>query len=645
MRPFFLLLALVLICFLTFLFSVLLSAITQYPYAYLLFLGILVIFLFLKFVSPYSLQDKLSVSEIKLKFLIQDVFKSYFIILGLSLSLISLLLHSYFDFRSATLTTDISTLTYLASVIVLGIGFWRIDRGHQIKRDYSLGNKEKFLFFILVAFVAILRFYKLDSIGHLPEDTLWMEHAFLILERTVKSPFLFVGDLSTNMPAYPVALFYLLNNSIDFATRVPAVIYNLLFLISLFFLCIETFGKKVAFWALAIATFSIWDIHNGRLAWHNLSTNAFLITASLLFFVRSLKYKSYTSLFLCGFMLGLAFNLLYIPALMIGVIGLFILNLFFKLCEKRSIKNLKPIFNYISIILVILFVTIAPTLVKIYKYPDQSLYRHEQFLVHNINEARVRTNSLSYYIEQFNVVNSNFGFNVIHYGSDGPWGPALNPAIIFFFILGLAYSLTRFRSPSFFLSITTWVFMYIPVVILFMTMSVWRLINFAPVVFLFTAIGIVIFIELVIRTIPIFNRNLFEKLVTIGIVLLIGWYIKDEYQQYFYFRTVEGWNHVFQICKSAENQIKELSINFLWVPDDECGRTLYYVFKNKIPVTYYKSIQEPIATVPKTVVLERQKFPSETKILGAQANTRLFLKEEIQDDKSFEKIRLYYLNQ
>ncbi|PJE69226.1 hypothetical protein COU96_00855 [Candidatus Shapirobacteria bacterium CG10_big_fil_rev_8_21_14_0_10_38_14] len=556
-----------------------------------------------------------------------------FLFLGIIFNLISLYFHYFFDFSMPTVQADIATSSYVVSLVFLGVSFYILQvKNEKLKTDFN--SRDKILLATIIGLGLLIRIYKLDSVGHLPEDNLWMNQAFRVINRTVRSPFLFIGDLPTNLPVYPVAFFYLIFKNIDYAVRLPSILYDGLFLLSLFFLVYETLGKKIAFWSLFLASFSIWGIHNSRLAWHNLSTNPLLITASLLFLVRILKYTKTTDFYWCAFFLGMAFNLLYIPALIIPVVFLFLLIYLF--------PRIKLFSYHLFIISFISFFVISPTLVKLYKYP-QTLSRHEGFFSENLNRASKRAGPLSYYFEQFSLVIKEFGYSKNHYSSDGPWGPALNPLMVLLYHFGLVFCLLQLTLPSFRLFFLSWIVMFIPVVILYITGSVWRLINFAPSVFIFSAVGIGALTGYAEKILPQSLKKIGVNFIGVFLIILFSIYFKQEYKQFFYTRTVERQNHIFQLCKNVEKKLGQLYYTEIWVSNDWCGQTLKTVLSSKADVNlYYRLSDIPLdfSTSKKIIIKTVSKTNPRSLVLGAQDLG--MLKDQVTDEKTEDYIEIYY---
>ena len=92
-----------------------------------------------------------------------------FILLGILFNLTSFCLHLKYDFSLPTSQTDLATLSYLFSLIFLTVGAWLSGRKEKTRKG-GLKRKERFILVALVVVAVLIRFYKLNSIGHLPED-------------------------------------------------------------------------------------------------------------------------------------------------------------------------------------------------------------------------------------------------------------------------------------------------------------------------------------------------------------------------------------------------------------------------------------------------------------------------------------------
>jgi len=475
-----------------------------------------------------------------------------------------------------------------------------------------------------------------------------MNHAYEIHARNVRSPFLFVGDLSTNMPAYPVALLYRIIPNTDIATRIPSVIYAIIFLIWLFFLATELFGKKAGFFTLYLAVFSIWNIHNSRLAWHNLSTNEPLVAGSLLYLVRYLKYRHIRDVFFLACIVGTAVNLLYIPALLLPVSALcFIVYALLAMRGLNISKIIQHGRSFLvtgSVFFVFFLILTAPTFVKLSKY-SHSLSRHRGFTKENADKSLTSGMPIAYYANQFLVSISYFRTYPDNYRSDGPWGPAMNPSVVFLYYSGLAYLLTSFSMTSFVL-LVAWGIMFVPVVLLYITGSVWRFIDFSPFVYLFSGLTCVLFLQFITHVTPLaFSRRRYLFFVFV-IMCFISVPTLIEFRSYYYLRTNEGQNHVFQLCKKAEQKLYTEKFTQLVVGDDWCGRVLRTVFSYRSTVV---SLVHSISndSYPKGTIVVRllsntdSLEPINGKILGVGSDRRDIL---VTDDMAVESIGLEFLD-
>jgi len=247
----------------------------------------------------------------------RKIFGLFFGSCALILNLYSFYLHSAIDFTTPTTQASIATLTWILSIIFFGVSIFILFPSKKTKngKDESLSLIEKILLVGILISGLILRIYKLNHLGIQLDEWYWLTNAKGILDGVIRSPFGFIGDQPSNMPAYTVAFFLAIFKNSYLAVRIPGVLYSLLNIILVFAFLKEAFNKKVALLAVFLISFSIWDIHMSQWGWNNVNLNPFLISGTLFFLYKGIKNVSFKHIFFCGIFLGVSLNLLYIAAL------------------------------------------------------------------------------------------------------------------------------------------------------------------------------------------------------------------------------------------------------------------------------------------------------------------------------------------
>ena len=441
-------------------------------------------------------------------------------IVSLLLNLGSLYFFLYTDYLNNDVFGRISTVLWIVSIIVWGGSIFSYREKTKAKnRDIPFNLKEKLLFIGILLFALAIRLYKIDHLGTFLDDWYWLNHARQILNGQINTPFGFIGDQPSNLPAFFVAFFYSIFNHTYLATRLTGITFSLINLILVFFLAKEFFNKKVAFFSAILITISIWDIYVSKVPWINTTINPMLITGSILFLYRALKYFSPKDTFWAGIFIGISLNLIYLAA--INALLLFAFSVIKLLMSRKKSLLIWAILlvSYSS------FLVSSPTFAKIINYRDASLGRHQIFINKNIGHSK-QEGGIRYYAKQLSITLNSFTTGTLNYQKNTfpYWGVTIEPLLQGLLVLGLAYILINIKKEQNQLLLSSFIFMFIPLVVLERGISEWREYGFFSHIYLFAALGIYFLGMLVIKALRPGKKTVWTIVSSsLLIIYLLGW--------------------------------------------------------------------------------------------------------------------------
>jgi hypothetical protein len=198
---------------------------------------------------------------------------------------------------------------------------------------------------------------------------------------------------------------------------------------------------------------------------------------------------------LCGFFLGIAVNLLYVSMLMVipilGTIPLLMIGRGLFISEPKRIQYSRmTLLRMLGIVALALFITMSPTIAKVRKYPSQSIQRHKSFVAENLKVSENSASGLLFYGEQFVLAVRDFTPDLSKERITGLWGLTISYTTYFTMIIGFLYILIKKMNRQGIFVILSFLVMFVPVVILNRTTSVWREYAFLPTVHTLSAYGI-----------------------------------------------------------------------------------------------------------------------------------------------------------
>lgn len=513
---------------------------------------------------------------------------------GMVLNIYSIYLHLTIDFFANTPSTLTATNFWLISVILLSLSIIIIPSIKPAKktRSIALNLYEKLLLVIILLFALILRLYRLNFIPFCLDEWYGLTAAIGILDGIVKTPFYYVGDFPTNIPAYPAAFFLLFIKNAYLAVRLPNVIFSILNIIVIFFFLKDAINKKTAFFSAILLSTSIWDIHVTQRGYLSLGLSLFLISGALFFMYRALKYYSSRDMLITGIFLGISINTLYIPALISIIV--FIYLIIKLITDKNHKKNL-----FLSFILLITtFVVISPTLVKIYKYPEISIGRHKNWTMQNLQSAGDK-GGLAFYFDQFKLrLNDITTYQENKYNLYGLWGVTLEPPVIILLISGLLYSLIHIFSSLYFILLLDFLIMFVPVVVIYHAESWWREIVLLPVIYIISAIGAAFIFNVIIfllNLLPIFRKKTSLNIPIFVLMIFIYFISWTRYYSVFQNLYSQTRTDIYEnYCKRTADYIERNIPNnrLILLPQEMCKELISIALLDKYKYGSYDSYQE-----------------------------------------------------
>jgi Dolichyl-phosphate-mannose-protein mannosyltransferase len=443
------------------------------------------------------------------------------ILLSVILNLSSLYLHATTDFLTPSFSTTIATLFWLGSVLLFGFAIYLLNYKNIKSKGTQYSKRELFGIVLIFILAAIVRIYKISHLGINLDEWGWLTQAKETIGGSWISPFGYVADKPSTMPGYMVALLFTFIRNYYVAVRLPGVLYSLGTLLFVFLFLREAFSKKVAWAGLILLATSIWDIHTCQVGYQNVSINPFLISGFWYFGYTGIKRGSLFLTYFCGLFCGISINLLYI-----ALLGIFPIFMYwgFMLVGNRS----KRLLWIGCILFVSIFLTASPTIPKILRYPQISIGRHQEFISQSIHSAYSGSHSgIQLYIDRSVDAINEFSYKPEKYGFAGLWGVTLDPLTQVLLIFGLLYVLRFIYRGEMLLILLQFVVMFIPIVLIDKSTSVWREYGFIPSVYVISALGfgcIYRFLSSCMKRI-VKSRTLllFVKLAIVGGICIFSW--------------------------------------------------------------------------------------------------------------------------
>jgi hypothetical protein len=432
------------------------------------------------------------------------------ILLGVAvfINIIAIIYQFSGDFLAVTNNARLAAFFWALSVALAGLSAWFLAeptrKTKKAKRKllaehkkYTLQQRilisirgfvlnKTFLSLFPILFLAfVLRVIPLMNRGLQLDEWFWLDNAKQILKGGVVSPFGFLGDYPTNLPAYPVSFLLLLVRNPKLAVRLIGVIYSLVDISLVYFLVKKVLGFKAAVCGALLMAVSVWDIHMSKLGYLNVNISPMLVAGVLLLLYQIWEQTHTTrTLFGLAFLVATCVHLLYVSTFL--AVPAFLVLLIHWVKNRNSKKLLKEIVLFA----LFFFVCISPLIPKLIQHPE-SVARHGEFLQQNVNLSGESKTPLGYYWNQIVLLSQDYVQDNVEFNREGLWGITFDPLVQALSILGILLiiiQVIRKKSDSFWLVVifTFCVQLFVPFVLLYRTDSVWRAYPILPIVYLFT---------------------------------------------------------------------------------------------------------------------------------------------------------------
>lgn len=492
--------------------------------------------------------------------------------IGISLILLFWSLNFFwrYDFINDQGSAFYATLLWFTSIVTWSIyAFMHRSLNSKPNERERLSQREKIILLSLLTFAFIIRFYKIDHYAAFLDDWYWLDQVRGILQGFVTTPFGFIGDQPSNLPAFIVLPIYIFTGKSYLAVRITGILLSLGNIVIMFYLARLFFNKSVALFTVFFVATSIWDIHVSKIPWINTTINPVLLAGTLYYVYKSVTQYSLRNAMLAGLFIGVSINLLYLAAInAIALLVYVIIRLFF---QKHKIQTLKAI----ATVAFTGFLVSSPTIVKILKYPQQSIGRHESFIGKNVLLSSTH-GYFMYYFDQFQSAVSRFFTHYASYnGHVYPyWGITIEPIIQFLMIIGFVYTILRWKDTKYQILLISFVAMFIPVVLLERGISEWREYGFFNHIYLFAGVGGWFVFSQIQRILKIF-LTASVRIFTISILILLLLFV--------YNFTLYYTNYISKNLYPYENQCREIaefiiknadSKSTIYLPSEMCTQLI-----------------------------------------------------------------------
>jgi len=469
-----------------------------------------------------------------------------FLFVAIVTNLYSLYLHFSTDFLVPTDKSRLAASLWAISVLMGGISAWLYSYtttksqkttkkqsilSHIKQSGRALFTSQTFRFLFPVLILAfILRIIFIMKNGFYLDEWYWLDGAKSILNGSVISPFGYVGDFPSNLPAYPVALMLAITKNPMLSVRLVGVIFSLITIIFVYELLKNLSGIKPAVAGSFLLAVSAWDIHMSNLGYPAAYINPMLASGALLL-LHKIKTDKYTilTLFTLALLLAISVHLLYIATPLIISAALVLAIHWFR---KHGTTKVTQALLFSTFFLICL----SPLFAKLYKYPQQSIGRHKDLFQQNITLSEQSKSPLIYYADQIGLIYNDYISGESNFSSGALWGITIDPAIQVLCILGLLIliiQLIRRKDDPFWLVIifTFFILLLIPLVVIYRTGSAWRAYIILPMLYLFATYSITQaaeFLKYVTKSPQIINwlqKYSLAAFVLLYIFICIPWFI------------------------------------------------------------------------------------------------------------------------
>ncbi|MBI5351802.1 MAG: glycosyltransferase family 39 protein [Chloroflexi bacterium] len=450
--------------------------------------------------------------------------------IAIVINIIAIVYQSLGDFTSATNNARLATFFWAFSVVLAGLSarffttYSQTETESEGRARYSIRdiifNRTFLSLFPILLLALVLRVVPIMNRGLQLDEWYWLDSAKYILKGVVVSPFAFIGDYPTNLPAYPLAFLLLIVRNAMLAVRLIGVIYSLIAISLVYFFVKKTLGFTAAVCGALLMTFSAWDIHMSGLGYLNVNISPMLV-AAILFLLHQVWEQKYTfwTLFGLAFLTAICIHLLYVPTFLAVPVGLVLLIHWMRRHNGRRMKE-------IVLFGLFFFIVMSPIIQKVIQYPD-TISRHSDYLQQNLHLSSEAETPLDYYLGQFILVHKDYIKGDLNVGTQGLWGITFDPLVLALSMAGnilIVIQVLRKKSHPFWLVVifTFSVQLLMPFVLLYRTESVWRAYPILPLVYLiaiFVLVEISCLMKWIARKAMPDRKNLFTVFMAVNLAL------------------------------------------------------------------------------------------------------------------------------
>ena len=348
-------------------------------------------------------------------------------------------------------------LPWLASIGFMILAGWiigSIDIWHsrETKPADASFTKSKLSFlqwaeicgFILILSLAIfLRVYRIDRIppGIFVDETNGALDALHILEGNHASPFATGWYQTPNLYIYYMAGIIKIFGANYLSLKIISLLPAILTVIAIFFLGRLLFGPTAGLSTMLFMAVNRWHLTLSRWGWVELMPPLFLILA-LYFLIRGFKSRKAIEFVLGGILCGLMVYTYLAARLAVAIILIYCLYWLF--ANPGGIKkNLQANWTGLALFWLAAIIVVAPLLVTYFKYPDTFFNRiQEVSILNDIKQQNSYQPLMNNFISYLKFFHQAGDMNARH---NLPGEPELDPITGLLFVVGIGYSLFRFR--------------------------------------------------------------------------------------------------------------------------------------------------------------------------------------------------------
>lgn len=345
--------------------------------------------------------------------------------------------------------TTSAWLLYMASVVLFVAAFWAMETEAKVWNLRRLAShlwspkREIVILLVILGIGAFVRFYRL---GSLPfgvwydeaDNGLW---ALRIIEDSDYRP-LYVA--STNLPAhflYLVAFSFKLFGVNVLAIRLVTASLGMLTALAVYLMVRELLDHRLALVAAFLLAISRWDVNFSRLGMHGVSTPLFAALAAY-FLVKALRTERHLDFALGGVALGLGLCFYAPYRLFPFVIGLFLTHK--AIVERGFVRR-----YYLGVLVFILAALLVFVPVGQFAWQHPKTF-FDRTRVTSIFKDKTRAQAIEAVRQSAKQHLLMFNYRGDPNGRHNlPGEPMLDFVTSALFVLGLGYSLSRWRQPQY----------------------------------------------------------------------------------------------------------------------------------------------------------------------------------------------------